>query len=272
MDGPKQVGAGHEGPYQHGNRSHNWAETLSVCGLAGQVQQELDAVAATISAAKHMKSTDMRAVRIAIRRASVVAAEVTCRAERVENTNRPAREVVFRQGRWEITSHKLASEVQALTDQAHSLGECLHVRKRELEFLCGKYASLETRASRKGVDVTDSEALSFHSSVPLPTRAELLPSCLPPWTDAGAPTIVIGGGARALVGREVRPSCRGRRLSAARPPEGRRGRRREASPPPPSPDTPSLGAGAIAAEQPWDALLHRMGELERRVDARLLAL
>ena len=249
----------------------NWAETMSVGGLAGQAQRELDAVAAVVSATKHMKTTDMRAIRVAIRRASAVAAELTGRAERGENPDKPAREVVFRQGMWEIKSHKLSTQVRALTSQAHTLGECLHVKERELEFLRGKYARLEARARVRGVDVTEAEAMPFHPSVPLPTRAELLPSCVPPWTEAGARPEATPGPSSAARPSPLPSGSEGNGAAATK----KKKRRREPSPPssapaagPPSRDN---GAGA-PAEQPWDVVLRRMEELERRVDARLLAL
>ena len=180
---PKRLGPGMKAPPGRAEL-RNWAETMTVDVLAGQAQRELDAVAAVVGAAKHLKTTDTRAVRIAIRRASAVAAELTGRAERGENPNRLAREVVFRQGAWERRSHKLSTQVRALTDQAHSLGESLHVKDRELEFLRGKYARLETRMSLAGLDAGESEELSFRPRAPLPTRSELLPSCLAPWSDS----------------------------------------------------------------------------------------
>lgn len=153
----------------------NWAETLSVGGLAEQAQQELDAVATTVSAAGHLMTTDPRAIRIAIRCGSAVSAERSGRAERGDHPNRPAQEVVFRQVAWERRSHKLSTQWRALTNQTHSLGECLHTRDKELEFLRGKCARLETRAAMAELNVTEFEAMRFRPDVLIPTREELLP-------------------------------------------------------------------------------------------------
>lgn len=133
----------------------DWAKALLVGSMAGQAQHELDVVATSISAAKNIKTTEAHAVRIAIRRASASVVELTGKAEKGENPDRSAREVVFWQRGWEKRAIGLAGQVKTLAGEVHLLSADLGLNKQELEGARMKYARLEARVVAAGLYVAE---------------------------------------------------------------------------------------------------------------------
>ena len=177
------------------------------------------------------------AIRVAIRRASAVAAELTGRAERGDNPDKPAREVVFPPG---DVGDKIpqAFDAGAGLDapSAHPWGVPPRQRNGSSSSCVGSYARLEARAKMRGVDMTEAEAMPFHPSVPLPTRAELLPRPVcPPGRRPGARPEATPGPSSAARPSPLPSGSEGGGTAATK----KKKRRREPSPPSSAPDNGS---------------------------------